>query len=866
MELLERTSQLQALDSALSQAKTGQGCVALVYGEAGIGKSSLVEEFINENKKSWRILQGACDSLFTPRPLGPLYDITLQISSPAGAKGSLPALLESESNRAAIFSACLSELKEQATIFVIEDVHWADEATIDLLKYLGRRIRQTSSLMILTYRDDEIGVDHPLRLVLGDLASSHALHRISVLPLSKDAVQDLSKGKNIDLFELYRQTNGNPFFVTEILAGERGIPETIRDAVLARAARLSSAARAVLEAAAVIGSRVEPWLLSEIVPAESASVEECIAKGMLHPQGDYYAFRHELARQSILESVSSQKRLAFHRMTLNALKESPVTRENLARLAHHAEALHDPQAALEFAPLAAWWASELGAHREAVGLYELALRFANVLSPNAHAQMLEAYLVELDFLDRLSDKITAFQKSIALWHSIGNRLREGANLAELSQAYTMAGQIAESEEASRASINILEALSPGVELARAYTAQSFIRMMQRDCAESIAWGEKAVALAERFEDADTLARTYNYMGCAAMVIDYERGKTFLEKSIDIARKENLVFAIGSGLGNLGGMSIEFYQFVNAERYLAECIAYAIEHDSEYHLLESLAYQARVQLYRGRWAEVTEAAQKVLQSKTYPIPHVSALIALGRLGIRRGESESWAILNEALNLSIHPDSPQLMSPRAARAEAAWLKGDYPRVFEETNTAYEIAVSKKHPWVAGELAFWRWRSGERIMPPSWIGRPFALQIAGDWRGAANEWEERGCPYEQGMSLMDGDEAAQLAALEIFERLGARPIIEILKRQMRAQGIHIPRGPRPATRENPFGLTAREMEVLGCLVRGLSNNAIARQLSLSTRTVEHHTESILRKMGVQSRNEAVAVALNQHLLETN
>src|SRR4026208_1570994 len=165
MELLERASQLQMLHSALTLARAGQGCIALVYGEAGIGKTSLVEHFLNEHKTKWRILQGACDSLFTPRPLGPLHDIALQ------TQGQLPSLLDSESKRVAIFSTCLNELQQQETILVIEDIHWADEATLDLLKYLGRRIRQTVSMMILTYRDDEISADHPLRIVLGDLAS-----------------------------------------------------------------------------------------------------------------------------------------------------------------------------------------------------------------------------------------------------------------------------------------------------------------------------------------------------------------------------------------------------------------------------------------------------------------------------------------------------------------------------------------------------------------------------------------------------------------------------------------------------------------------------------------------------------------------
>jgi DNA-binding NarL/FixJ family response regulator len=114
------------------------------------------------------------------------------------------------------------------------------------------------------------------------------------------------------------------------------------------------------------------------------------------------------------------------------------------------------------------------------------------------------------------------------------------------------------------------------------------------------------------------------------------------------------------------------------------------------------------------------------------------------------------------------------------------------------------------------------------------------------------------------MDGDESAQLAALEIFERLGARPAAEKLKKLMRSQGIlSIPRGPRPSTRDNPFGLTARELEVLASLVEGLSNNTIAKKLSLSSRTVEHHITSILQKMEVSSRNAAVALALKEKLL---
>jgi DNA-binding CsgD family transcriptional regulator len=222
-----------------------------------------------------------------------------------------------------------------------------------------------------------------------------------------------------------------------------------------------------------------------------------------------------------------------------------------------------------------------------------------------------------------------------------------------------------------------------------------------------------------------------------------------------------------------------------------------------------------------------------------------------------------MLDEGLALSTQVGAFRREYARVARAELAWLASDNDRAIEEARAVYDMVMSKEHPWVLGELAFWRWRAGDEFTPPAWIAKPFALQIAGDWRGAADEWEGRGCPYEQALALMDGDETAQLAALEIFERLKAIPAAEKLKQKMRSQGTRVRRGPRPATRENPYGLTAREMEVLASLVEGLNNNAIAKKLTLSTRTVEHHITSILQKMEVTSRNEAVALALKENLL---
>jgi predicted ATPase len=288
----------------------------------------------------------------------------------------------------------LEELRrnELTTIVVVEDAHWADEATLDLIKYLGRRIQEMRVLLVITFRDDEVGSHHPLRLVLGDLATSGIMQRIQLPRLSESAVRILAAGKDTDPIALHRQTGGNPFFVTEALAaGVAGIPATVRDAVLARTARLSPSAQAVLEVAAIIGLRVELWLLAELAGAEFGAIEACIAVGVIHAEEQWLAFRHEIARQTILEAMLPHRKVALHRLALQALTASPMTQNDYARLAHHAEGAGDQATIVEYAPLAAKEAAAAHAHREAVAHYASALRFAQSLPVRERATLLYAY-------------------------------------------------------------------------------------------------------------------------------------------------------------------------------------------------------------------------------------------------------------------------------------------------------------------------------------------------------------------------------------------------------------------------------------------------------------------------------------------
>jgi len=181
MELLERAPFLRTLAEYAGEARQGSGRMVLVSGESGMGKTVLLEAF-QQRTKGARWLWGACDGLLTPRPLGPLFDIGSQLD------GELADLCRRQAPRDQLFAAFLAEIDAPAalTVAVMEDVHWADDATIDLLSFLGRRLGRMKALVLATYRDDELGDDHPLRIVLGDLATQRATRRMRLPPLSKD--------------------------------------------------------------------------------------------------------------------------------------------------------------------------------------------------------------------------------------------------------------------------------------------------------------------------------------------------------------------------------------------------------------------------------------------------------------------------------------------------------------------------------------------------------------------------------------------------------------------------------------------------------------------------------------------------------
>lgn len=858
--LLEREPFLEQLASILAEVRAGIGRTVLVSGEAGIGKTTLVEHFTRQHEQAARVLWGACEALFTPRPLGPVHDVAFQ------TQGELRKLLDAEANRSAIFSAFLGELhhSQSPTVVVFEDLHWADEATLDLVKFVGRRIHRTKAMLILTYRNDELGADHPLRFVLGDLPRTYT-HSLPLPLLSKAAVAALGLGKGRSIEALYDVTGGNPFFVTEVLASPgSAVPASVRDAALARKAWLSPAAKEVLDLVSVVPGRMEHGLLEAVLAPEAAILEECIGTGMLHAGADGLAFRHELARLAVEEALSAPRRQSLHAQVLAALDRRGQV--EAARLVHHAAQAGDGDAVLRLAPRAARQAAALGAHREAASHYAAALRFADALAPEQRAELFEARSYECYLTSQIQEALDARASALALWQQQARPLDQGRCLRWMSRLSWFVGRKADMERYAEEAVALLQSLPPGSELAMAYSNRAQLHALANESEAAIAWGSRAIALAEQLGDVETLVHARNNVGLALLQQHDDAGWAMLEESLRPALAHGLEEHAARAYTNLACEGISHRAYARAMRYLDEGIAYSKERDLDAWSLYMTAWRARARFEQGLWDEAEEDAGWVLDHASIsPIARIPALIVHAWIGVRRGEAAADLLLDEARALALETGEVQRIGPvAAARAEAAWLKGLAEAAVAEARAAFDLALSHRDARAIGELAFWMWRAGGRAAPPPGCETPYALHMAGDWQAAAEAWQRLGCPYEEALALADGDEAAQFKALDIVERLGARPVAERLRRQMQERGVRgVPRGPRPSTKDNPYALTARQMEVLGLLAQGMTNTEIAQRLFISAKTTDHHVSAILAKLGVSSRAEAAAFARDHHLL---
>jgi DNA-binding CsgD family transcriptional regulator len=858
---LERDDQLEHLREAFVRADAGRGRIVAVAGEAGAGKTSLVDYFVRGHARQALIHRGACENLATPEVLLPLRDIARAAGKPLDLRQDLVQH----------FEWLLSLLSNPArpSILVIEDLHWADTATLDLVRFLSRRIGALRALLVVTYRDEELGSRSPLRQLLGEAAPG-SVERVSLKALSLSAVTQLAAKSGRTGSDIFAWTAGNPFLVTETLAAQGAVPsEAIRDATLARVARLSAPAQAVLEAASIFPRQAETALVADLVSVPlDAALDECIEKGMLALDGGVLRFRHELARRAVEESIAPAQRQSLHRAVVKELKLRPDSRAS--EIAHHAALAGEIAALIKFSQLAAEQAARAAAPREAAAHYRSMLRHRAQLGSTSLVETLECCAEQSYLMGDAGNAVTFMTEAAQLRRGAGDCIALGRDLTRLTRFAWISGQRAAAERYAQESIAVLKDQPPGPELAWAYSHQSQLDMLAFRIGAAIAWGERALELARRLQQPEIVAHALGNIGTARAEHDADASCGELEESFELALAGGFHDHVQRAACNL--TCIYYWRrdyapsLANIEKGLAHAVARELTHWEAY----LRGWRAVIHSDLGDWAAAEEEAQDVSSRLSIAaIYRFPALIALSRVRLRRGDPDDGTPLETASRFSVTlAELQRTIYVATTQAEQLWLAAepvpeDSP-VLLLLREVQQTAEERQVGWVIEAASLWRYLLGERGLATQNLAAPFRNVLEGNWQAAAAGWRALRHPYEEAIALSLGDEAAQRQALDIWDRLGAVPAALRLRRAMRATGASVPRGPIAETRANVAGLTRRQAHVLELVGEGLTNAEIAARLCISGKTAEHHVSAIMARLGAGSRREAVSEAKKRGLLD--
>jgi len=865
MELLERDNFLVSLEDGFKRAVSGEGHCFFIIGEAGIGKTSLVKTFLKKIEDESIEYIGACDSLFTPRPLAPLYDLALQIGQDWVDK------IQSISSRAELFTKFVQELtfKQRPVVVVFEDIHWADEATLDFVKFFARRINRTNCLFILTCRDEGVSQQLPLRNVLSDL-SPDSFSRIELTPLSRQAVQKLADEKGYDGEDVYTISGGNPFYVNEILASySSGVPENVKDSVLAVYNRLGEEAKNVWQQLSVIPEGLEVSHLYKIDQWWHEAIGNCIAIRILIIKNNKIFFKHELYRRTIEVSLSPFKRIALNKNLLQLFLSSFEEKGEIEKIVHYAKNANENELVAKYAPLAAKQAACVGAHIEASKLFHTAIEYSEENDTDQLVKLYEAYAYECYLTNQIKEAITYQARTLKIWKEKNEIEQIGNSLRFLSRLWWFEGNNQKAESFAAEAIEVLNNQPSSKAKAMAYSNMSQLKMLSDHTDECLHWGEKAIAIAQQVDDEETFVHATNSMGSTLMLTpsSSQKGIALLRKSLEISLKNSYHEHAARAYAALGSNAATLKDYAFAKKTLEDGINYCEERDLDSLKLYMLGWKARLNLETGNWEEAFTIANNLLQKEILlPVIKIGALMVAAIVKMRKGDQDALSLLLEAKTMAFETTELQRIVPvLSALLEHEWITGKSYIEQETLDRTINIFTEAKKISPKSRFVFWlskvrkqSLQGGERYKSNGARKVKIAPQ-------EASSWERLGCPYEQALSLFDGNDDDKRKALSIMQQLGANAVSEKLKMEMRSFGIKkIPRGLRESTKINPAQLTNRELDVLQLLKNSIQNKEIAETLFISPKTVDHHVSSILFKLEVNSRSKAVSEAVRLGILK--
>jgi DNA-binding CsgD family transcriptional regulator/tetratricopeptide (TPR) repeat protein len=847
--LLERGDELGRLRAALARARRREGTLVLVSGEAGIGKTSLVREFAAEVQDSARVLAGACDDLLSPRALGPFRDLALQ----AGL--AVPA----HPDRDGYLDVLLAELgfALRPAVVIVEDAHWADDASLDILRYLGRRVERMPVLLVVTYRAGELGDGHPLRRVLGSFPAASTL-RLELAGLSGPTVARLAEQAGVDPDRLVAAAGGNPFYVTEILAAPGdGVPATVRDAVAGRIRTLPGPTQRALEALSVVPGQAEVALLDGVVAGGVAALAPAERVGMVAVRGGSVRFRHELARRAVEESLLGARRVELNRAVLAALRAAGA---EPSRLVHHAAAAGDSAALGRLAPVAAEEAAAAEAHSETVALGRLALRHADPGDAETTTRMHGLAAYALYALNRFGEAAAHADQAVRAG-AAGPPLELGRALLLSSRMRTMVGDPVAARDCAQRAVAILEPLGESADLAHAYGQLGSLDAIEADSGCAAERCRRAVAGARAAGRVDVEAHALIYLGIARVGLGDEGGLEDLRAAIGLGRRIDHGDYLCRAAADLASALIWLGRHPEALPWLAVAEDAARDHGLDLYLFHVLAQRSHVELFLGRWDSAERRLREQLATAGDPGSVLAIPLALlGRVLARRGDPAATAMVARAWDLAVRSRQVHRMAVAgSAVVEEAWLRGDAATVRAAAAELVPVAARSRLVYLQGETLRCLRRVGVEVVPFDRCPAGFAAGIRGDWRAAAAAWSVIGNPYEEALELSEApDSETAFEGLRRLDDLGAVAAAALVRRRLQARGPGVPRGPQRATRRNPARLTTRQLAVLTLLADGLTNAQIAERLVLSRRTVDNHVTAVLARLGVSGRREAVAVAV--------